>query len=129
MASRTAAAQQVKEKSLRFQADLTPKEAAILEALKEQIEVRSNADLLSNVLSLLAWLVRERQEGRIIVSFAEDRPVRELASPILDRVAPEYKLPKVEMSWTRDELNSFAALASKQAADPTPALVRALARK
>jgi len=115
--------------SVRFQADLTPKEAAMLDSLKEQLEIRSNADLLSNTLAMLSWLVRERREGRIVASFVEDHPVHQLVWPLLERVAPEYELPRVQIDWTSEELASFAKHASAEPATPTPALVRILARR
>ncbi len=116
--------------STRFQADLSPRDAEILDLLKADLDIRSNAELLSEAVAILRWLVRERRSGRMVASFTgEDRPLHELVSPLLERVAPEYELPRVEINWTYGQLASLAALTSAEPAPPTEALVRTMKRR
>jgi hypothetical protein len=66
----------------------------------------------------------------------EDRIVRGLKQELelgsntdflcVERVAPELTLPRVEISWTQQELENLAALASREPAAPTEALIRAM---
>jgi hypothetical protein len=114
----------------RFQADVSPRDAEILDSLKADLDIRSNAELLSEALAIIRWLVRERRSGRVVASFIDDdRPLHELVSPLLERVAPEYELPRVEINWTHEQLASLAELASAEPAAPTEALVRAMKRR
>jgi len=111
---------------MRFQADLTPKDAAILDSLRSELDIRSNAELLAETLSVVSWLVRERRSGHIVASLDKDNRVRELVSPLLERVAPRYALPRVEIDWTLQELANLAKLASAEPAEPNKELVAAM---
>jgi hypothetical protein len=51
---------------------------------------------------------------------------KELAFPRLERVAPELILPPVQITWTSRELDSLAALISREPANPTETLMRAM---
>ena len=51
---------------------------------------------------------------------------KELVFPRLERVAPELALPRVEIPWTPRELESLADLASREPANPTETLIRAM---
>ena len=114
----------------RFQADLSPRDAQILDLLKADLDIRSNAELLSEAVAIVRWLVRERRSGRMVASFTrDDRPLHQLVSSVLERVAPEYELPRVEINWTDEQLASLAELASAELAPPTEALVRAMKRR
>jgi hypothetical protein len=117
------AARTVKSK---FQADLAPTEDRIVRGLKQELELGSNTDFLCEALALFHWAVRERKRGHRIFSESETGERKELVLPRLERVAPELTLPRVEISWTPRELESLAALASREPVAPTEALIRAM---
>lgn len=105
---------------------MNDKDEIVLQSLKDDLGIKSNPDLLAELLVLANWLVSERRAGRKIVSCTDDGLVRELASPLLDRIARESQLPRIEIDWTEDELRDLARLAAQEAPSPTPALVRAM---
>jgi len=107
----------------KFQADLAPGDATALQSLKEELEVRSNADFLAEALALIRWAVSERRRGHTILSENSLGEKRVLVSPRLERVAPQETLPQVEINWTKEQLEGFARLAAGPPAAPTPALV------
>jgi len=113
-------------RKLKFQADLAPTEDRIVRGLKQELELGSNTDFLSEALALFRWAVWERKRGHRIFSESETGERKELVLPRLERVAPELTLPRVEISWTPRELESLAALASKEPAAPTESLIRAM---
>lgn len=115
----------VRRKS-KFQADLAPAEDQMVRGLKQQLQLNSNTDFLSDAVALFRWAVGERQRGHRIFSEAATGERKELVLPRLERVAPELALPRVEISWTPRELESLAALASKEPAHPTATLIRAM---
>jgi len=117
-----------KKSTTRFQAELTAKDAATLDSLVQQLGVRSNADFLAEALSLVGWIARERRSGHRIVSLDERNTVRELVSPLVERVAPQHELPRVEISWTDRELESLAKLLSAEPAEPAQELIDVLRR-
>lgn len=110
----------------KFQADLVPAEDKLLRVLKEELQLSSNTDLLSDALALFRWAVSERKRGYRIVSESATGERRVLLFPRLDRVAPDASLPRVEIQWNDMELESLAHLLSGPAAEPTEALVRAM---
>jgi hypothetical protein len=103
---------------MRFQAEIPSKDAQVLQTLMRELEVPTNAELLSHLLSITNWAVSERRKGRRLASIAEGQPVRELVSPLLERAAPETGLPSVEIDWTPQELASLDRLASQGPAKP-----------
>jgi hypothetical protein len=107
----------------KFQADLAPSDAGALQRLKQDLEVRSNADFLAEAVSLIRWAVSERRRGCVIVSESATGEKRVLVSPRLERVAPEQPVPHVQLRWTKEQLQSFGRLASGPSAAPTPALL------
>ena len=109
---------------MRFQAEIQNKDAAILHSLMSDLEIQSNAELLSQTLAITHWLVSERRQGRKIASVGSEGPIRELVSPLLERVAPEHELPYVEINWTPEQLAELAVLLSAEPAEPTQKLVR-----
>lgn len=110
----------------RFQADLAPVDDRAVRVLKEELQLTSNTDFLSDALALFRWAVSERKRGRQIVSESLNGERNVLLFPRLERVAPDLVLPRVEIQWTERELESLAELASaKEAAGPTDALKRA----
>jgi hypothetical protein len=110
----------------KFQADLAPDEDRMVRGLKQELQLSSNADFLSDALALFRWAVGERKRGHRIFSETETGERKELVFPRLERVAPEFGLPRVEISWTPRELESLAELASKGPANPTETLIRAM---
>ena len=131
MPSKTRSAKRQSQTSKRtrkakFQADLAPAEDLMVRGLKQELQLSSNTDFLSDALALFRWAVWERKRGRRIFSETETGERKELIFPRLERVAPELALPRVEISWTSRELESLAELASKEPAVPTEALIRAM---
>jgi hypothetical protein len=124
-ASKQPRPQQTARKS-KFQADLAPAEDRMVRGLKQELQLGSNTDFLSDAVALFRWAVRERKHGRRIFSESETGERKELVLPRLERVAPEVALPRVEISWTPRELESLADLASREPANPTESLIRAM---
>jgi hypothetical protein len=111
----------------KFQADLAPAEDRAVRLLKEELQLTSNTDFLSDALALFRWAVSERKLGHRIVSESLSGERKVLLFPRLERVAPDLVLPRVEIQWTEREMESLAELASaKEAASPTDALMRAM---
>jgi len=98
----------------------------MVRGLKQELQLSSNTDFLSDAVALFRWAVGERKRGHRIFSEAETGERKELVLPRLERVAPEVALPRVEISWTRRELESLADLASKEPASPTETLLQAM---
>ncbi len=109
---------------MRFQAEIQNKDAAILHSLMRDLEIQSNAELLSQTLAITHWMVSERRQGRKIASVTEEGRIRELVAPLLERVAPEHGLPPVEINWTPEQLAELAALLSAEPPKPTAKLAR-----
>jgi hypothetical protein len=110
----------------KFHADLTPEEDRMVRGLKEELQLSSNTDFLSDALALFRWAVLERKRGRRIFSETETGERKELPFPRLERVTPALTLPHVEISWTARELKSLAELAAQDPAPPTDTLIRAM---
>src|SRR5258707_13838871 len=111
----------------KFQADLAPPEDRTIRRLKEELQLSSNTDFLSDALALFHWAVSERKLGHRILSESASGERKVLVLPRLERVAPDVALPRVAIHWTQRELESLAKLASRPEADrPTVALVRAM---
>jgi hypothetical protein len=117
-------------KTIKFQADLASADDAVLNTLMRELEVRSKADFLAKALALMNWAVKERKRGRRIVTIDEQGEViRELVTPELERVAPDFSLPFVPTTWTLEEVESFGRLASADQPKPTTHLIRAMNRR
>ncbi len=111
----------------KFQADLAPADDRAVRLLKEELQLTSNTDFLSDALALFRWAVSERKSGRRIVSESASGERKVLLFPRLERVAPDVVLPRVEIKWTERELESLAELASAgEVSRPTDALRRAM---
>jgi hypothetical protein len=111
----------------KFQADLAPAEDRTVRLLKEELQLASNTDFLSDAVALFRWAVSERKLGHRIISESTTGERKVLVFPRLERVAPDVVLPRVEIKWTERELESLAELASaSEANSPTQALIRAL---
>src|SRR5580658_1932151 len=111
----------------KFQADLAPAEDRAVRLLKEELQLASNSDFLSDAVALFRWAVYERKLGHRIISESATGERNVLLFPRLERVAPDLVLPRVEIEWSERELESLAELASAADADrPTDALIRAI---
>src|SRR5437879_8590996 len=108
----------------KLQADLAPADDRMVRGLKQELQLTSNSDFLSDALALFRWAVWERKRGHRIFSETEMGARKELVLPQLERVAPEIMLPRVEISWTPRELESLADLASREPAHPTETRIR-----
>ena len=116
-----------RSRKAKFQADLAPADDRAVRLLKEELQLASNSDFLSDALALLRWAVSERKSGHRIVSESASGERKVLLFPRLERVAPDVVLPRVEIKWTERELESLAELASAEKVDrPTDALRRAM---
>lgn len=117
-------------KTVKFQADLASADDTVLNTLMTVLEVRSKADFLSKALALMNWAVKEKRRGRRIVTIDEQGEViRELVTPELERVAPDFTLPSVSTTWTIQEIQSVGDLATGKQPKPTQHLVRAMNRR
>jgi hypothetical protein len=111
----------------KFQADLAPAEDRTVRLLKEELQLASNTDFLSDAVALFRWAVSERRLGHRIVSESVSGERSVLLFPRLERVAPDVALPRIEIKWTERELGSLAELVSaREANHPTDALIRAM---
>lgn len=110
----------------KFQADLAPAEDRSLRLLKDELQLTSNTDFLSDAVALFRWAVSERKLGHRIVSESANGERKVLLFPRLERVAPDLVLPRIDIKWTGRELESLAELASAAASRPTDALIRAM---
>jgi hypothetical protein len=111
----------------KFQADVAPAEDRTIRLLKEELQLSSNTDFLSDALALFGWAVSERKLGHKIISESASGERRVLLFPRLERVAPQVALPHVEIQWTKREVESLAELASAPEANkPTELLIRAM---
>lgn len=115
-----------RRRKAKFQADLAPSEGRAVRALKEELELTSNTDFLSDALALFRWAVTERKRGNTILSESASGERKVLLFPRLERVAPDTVLPRGELKWTERELESLAELLSGEAKLPTDALIRAM---
>src|ERR1700679_3871421 len=111
----------------KFQADLAPAEDRSVRLLKDELQLSSNTDFLSDAVALFRWAVSERKLGHRIISESASGERKVLLFPRLERVAPDLVLPRVDIKWTGRELKSLAGLVSQgEASRPTNALVRAM---
>lgn len=122
----TSAGNQIRKS--KFQADLAPSDDSTMRALKAELQLTSNTDLLSDALALFRWAILERKQGHRIISESPTGERNILVLPRLERVAPDLALPKVEIRWEAAELGRLAELASGQPAQPTDVLIRAMRR-
>src|SRR5450432_366851 len=81
----------------KFQADLAPAEDRAVRLLKEELQLTSNTDFLSDALTLYRWAVAERKLGHRIVSEGSNGERNVLVFPRLERVAPDLVLPRVKL--------------------------------
>src|SRR5437879_13715711 len=92
-----------KARKSKFQADLAPAEDRIVRGRKEEFQLGSNTDFLSDAVALFRWAVGERNRGHRIFSEIEKVERKELIFARLERSAPEFSLPRVKISGTTQE--------------------------
>src|SRR5712691_13007256 len=83
-----------RRRKAKFQADLAPAEDRTIRLLKEELQLSSNTDFLSDALALIGWAVSERKQGHKIISESKSGERRVLVFPRLERVAPDVALPR-----------------------------------
>jgi hypothetical protein len=110
---------------MRFQAEIPPRDAAILEQLTQDLQVQSNAELLSNLLSVAAWMVKERRRGNHFAAVTPGGMQKELVVPMFERVASE-ELPHVDLHLAPEAWDRLSAALDRPPAPPTEALKRLL---
>lgn len=114
-------------RTAKFQADLTKSDFAVLQRLMEDLEVRSKADFLAKAIYFIKWAVAERRKGYRLATVSPDGSrVKEVVMPELERVAPKTELAATELTWTPEQLESFARLTSQPEPEPTEELVRVM---
>src|SRR5258708_14142544 len=110
----------------KFQADLAPAEDRSVRLLKEELQLSSNTDFLSDAVALFR-AVSERKLGHRIMSESASGERKVLLFPRLERVPPDLVRSRVDIKWTGRELESLAELVSSWEANrPTDALIRAM---
>jgi len=109
---------------MRFQAEIPEKDGSLLNTLVKDLDVQSNAELLTNLIALALWIVAERRQGRRLTSVGPSGQSKELVLPLFERAAPSQELPHIEMEWTPQELEHLAELASSSPAKPNEKLKR-----
>ncbi len=70
----------------KFQADLAPAEVRTVRLVKEELQLSSNSDFLSDALALFRWAVSERKLGHRIMSESASGERKVLLFPRLERV-------------------------------------------
>ncbi len=71
----------------RFQVELPEDQLKELESLQEELGLRTKKELLNAALGLLEWHVRQRRQGRVIMSVNHtEKSYRELSFPLFDRI-------------------------------------------
>jgi len=77
-------------KARRIQLDIPEATVKRIKGLMDEVGIRTYSELFGNALTTLEWMVRERRQGRGVVStdstFSE---MRELSMPILDAIEPK----------------------------------------
>lgn len=74
----------------RFQVELPEDQLKDLERLQGELGFRTKKELLNAALGLLEWHVRQRHQGRVIMSVNHnEKSYRELSFPALDRIKPD----------------------------------------
>src|SRR5260370_28555299 len=80
----------------KFQADLAPIEDGAVRSLKEQLQLTSNSDFLSEAVALFQWAVSALRQESMILSESARRDMRYLVLQLLHRAPPQSTLPHVK---------------------------------
>src|SRR5207245_9847549 len=78
----------------KFQADLAPAEDRMVRGLKQELQLTSKSDFLSEALALFRWAVCERKRGDRIVSETETGERNDLVLPRVERVGTGIMVPR-----------------------------------
>lgn len=71
----------------RIQLEIPADQLKELESLQELLGIRTKKELINAAIGLLEWNVRQKRQGRVIMSVNHDeKSYRELSFPPLDRV-------------------------------------------
>ena len=74
---------------MRIQLELSEKSVEQMRELMKKANIKTYSELFSNALSILNWAVKERENGRLILSANQsNEQIKQLAMHILDSVAP-----------------------------------------
>jgi len=90
--------------TIRLQFEVDEDALREIEQLQELGGLRTKKDLLNNALTLLQWAVRQRSNGRAIISEGEDGSQRELEMPFLEAVATAARRKAVPAGAARSRL-------------------------
>jgi hypothetical protein len=114
----------------RFQASTNAVLDAELEALRRQLGLRTNqkADLLRELTSLAAWVVRQASDGRTVVARG-DNDVRELDHPVIERIQQRRGGAEgpARLALNDQEVRRLCEILDR-GFDPSPDLVTSLSR-
>ena len=115
----------------RFQANTNAVLEADLDSLRQELGLRANqkADLLRELTTLAAWVVRQAAEGRVVVAQGAD-DVLELNHPVIERIRrrrEESEALPGRLELTDDETRRLAQILEQEFAPP-PALLASLRR-
>lgn len=61
------------EQTVRLQFDFTGEQTVKMEALMEQVGVRTKKAFFNHALSLLEWAINEKKAGRMVVSIDKEK--------------------------------------------------------
>jgi hypothetical protein len=83
-------------RNTKFQADLALADDRALRTLKEELQLRSNTDFLSDAVAIFRWAVSERRLGHRIIAETLTGQRNVLVFPRLERVASADPQPPNE---------------------------------
>src|SRR5947208_15564574 len=81
----------------KFQVDLAPAEDRSMRLLKEELQLTSNSEFLSDALALFRWAVSERKLGKRSATESASGERKDLLSPRLERVSSALVLPLIDI--------------------------------
>src|SRR5437667_12382106 len=85
----------------KFQADLAPAEDRMVRGLKQELQLTSNTDFLSDAVALFRWAVWEGKPGPAILSEAKTGEGRDWGFRAFERAALDLALHGVETPGPR----------------------------
>ena len=74
---------------MRIQYELSDKENAEIEIMMKKTDIKTKRDFINNAITLFAWAIGERENGRVIGSIDEkEDKYREVLMPSLAYIRP-----------------------------------------